>query len=192
MKSYLINLDRRVDRWNYVKEHLADHGIKVTRFSAIDTKPGWSGCKQSHLAVMELCKDEQYFIIFEDDVEMIESADYVAMAIEQLPRDWDALYLGASPKEPQVRYSDNLFRLKNAHVTHCIMWHNRPGGAVEYIKAHKDEIRKIDDYFATVIQPKFNCFVCYPMVMSQKQFSSDTCTRSDVSTILSNYNQFCK
>jgi hypothetical protein len=141
---------------------------------------------------MELCKDEEYFMILEDDVEVVEDLDYVSMAIEQLPKDWDCLYLGASPKEPQVRYSDNLFRLKNAHVTHCIMWHNRPGGAVEYILAHRDEIRKIDDFFANIVQPQFNCFVCYPMVMSQKQFQSDTCTRSDVSTILTNYTNFCK
>jgi GR25 family glycosyltransferase involved in LPS biosynthesis len=65
MKNYVINLDRRVERWQYVREHLADLGIKVIRFSAIDTKPGWVGCRESHLRILELCKDEEIFCIFE-------------------------------------------------------------------------------------------------------------------------------
>ena len=109
----------------------------------------------------------------------------------QLPSKWDCLYLGASPKEPQVRYSDNLFRLNNAHVTHAIIWHNRKDGAVDYILEHRNEINKIDDYFAKVIQPRFNCFVIYPMLCTQKQTKSDTCGRSDVSTIVNNYNRYC-
>ena len=191
MKAYVINLDRRVDRWAYVREHLAENGIKATRFSAIDKKPGWIGCRDSHLAVMELCQDTHYFVILEDDISVINDPNIVPKAIEQLPDDWDCLYFGASPKEPQERYSANLFRLKNAHVTHAIMWHNRPGGAVEYILNHKEDIRKIDDYIATIIQPKFNCFVTYPMVMTQIQTQSDTCARSDLSTILTNYQKYC-
>jgi hypothetical protein len=116
----------------------------------------------------------------------------VVRALIQLPDSWDCLYLGASPKEPQERYSENLFTLKNAHVTHAIVWNKRHNGAIEYILTHKSDIRKYDDYLATIIQPNFNCFVCFPLVASQKQFSSDTCTRSDVSTIDRNFNLYCR
>jgi len=191
MKNYVINLNRRVERWQYVKEHLADLGIKVIRFPAIDTKPGWVGCRESHLQILELCKDEEVFTIYEDDVKFVGGPDSIEPIMSQLPPDWDCLYLGASPKEPQERYSENLFRLKNAHVTHAIVWHNRKDGAVEYILSHKHHIRKWDDYLATVIQPMFNCFVVYPLVATQIQFQSDTCGRSDVSTIESNYNKYC-
>ena len=192
MKNYVINLNRRVERWQYVKEHLADLGIKVIRFPAIDTKPGWVGCRESHLQILELCKDEEVFTIYEDDVKFVGGPDSIEPIMSQLPPDWDCLYLGASPKEPQERYSENLFRLKNAHVTHAIVWHNRKDGAVEYILSHKHHIRKWDDYLATVIQPMFNCFVVYPLVVTQIQFQSDTCGRSDVSTIEKNYNLYCK
>lgn len=192
MKSYVINLDRRVERWQYVREHLASLGIRVIRFSAIDTKPGWAGCRESHLRIMELCKDEEVFTIYEDDVKFVGSPDSIEPIMSQLPPDWDCLYLGASPKEPQERYSDSLFRLKNAHVTHAIIWHNRKDGAIEYILSHKHHIRKWDDYLATVIQPMFNCFVVYPLVATQETIgNSDTCTRSDLTTIIKNYNEFC-
>lgn len=190
MLKYVINLDRRTDRLKHTEQEFSAEGLDFIRFSAFDTKPGWKGCRDSHIAIMELCKNEEKFAIFEDDVKFLMKLEGT-IGTEQLPTDWDCLYLGASPKEPQVRYSENLFRLKNAHVTHAIIWHNRKNGAVEYILSHRGDIRKYDDYLATVIQPMFNCFVIYPMVATQVQFQSDTCKRSDVSTILTNYNKYC-
>ena len=162
-----------------------------TRFPAVDTTPGWVGCRESHLQVLEMFKDCDGFAIYEDDVKFLTSLDYIYIAMGQLPDDWDMLYLGASPKEPQERYSDNLFKVKNAHVTHAIIWHPRVGGAIDYILEHRQEIRKIDDFFATTIQPKFNCFLTYPLICTQIQTKSDTCGRSDVSTIMNNYNRYC-
>jgi len=188
MKINVINLNRRSDKWAYMRTELERMSIRAIRFTAIDTKPGWIGCRESHLRLLEMNRNEDTFAIYEDDVKFLNDKwDFY----DELPEDWDCLYLGASPKESQERYSEHLFRLKNAHVTHAIIWHNRPGGAIEYILSHKADIRKWDDYLATVIQPMFNCFVTFPMVATQIQFQSDTCGRSDVSTILTNYNKHC-
>jgi len=188
-KAHVINLDRRKDRWDVVSKHLTEQRIDFVRFPAIDNK--WMGCRDSHLAIMEQCKNDDQFLILEDDVEFLHTNNLLLLSLFQLPSDWDALYFGASPKEPQKWYSDNLFKLKTAHVTHAILWHNRKGGAVEYILSHREEIKKIDDYIATVIQPKFNCFVTFPMLATQRQTKSDTCQNVNVSTILTNYNKFC-
>jgi GR25 family glycosyltransferase involved in LPS biosynthesis len=192
MVSYVISLDKRVERWYYVREHLHDMDIHPIRFAAIETKLGWQGCRDSHIAILSKMQEGDVYAIYEDDVMFLESWDAVLRSISQLPVGWDCLYLGASPKEPQVRFSDNLFRLKNAHVTHAIVWNYRHYGAVEYIMTHISDIKKWDVYLAEVIQPKFNCFVTYPLVATQKQFKSDTCTRSDVSQIEKNYNFYCK
>ena len=188
--TFVINLDRRPDRWVTVSKHLAEQGIAVTRFPAIDG--GWKGCRDSHLAVMEKCKDKDVFMILEDDVLFVQPTGIINIADTQLPEDWDCLYLGASPKEPQERYSENLYRIKNSHVTHAIIWNNRPDGAVDYILRHRAEIEKIDDYFVKEIQPIFNCFLTRPLVCIQTQTQSDTCKRSDVSTIGKNYQKYCK
>ena len=190
MTSYVINLDKRVERWYYVREHLAEVGIKPIRFSAIEAKPGWVGCRESHLRILSMTPPNDIVAIYEDDVKFLEPWESVLTSISQLPPLWDALYLGASPKEPQKRVDNNLFRLKNSHVAHAIIWNRREGGAVEYILSHQSDIRKIDDFYAHEVQPKFNCYVTYPICATQRQFQSDTCIRSDVSTIDKNYTKY--
>lgn len=192
MLSYVINLDRRVERWYYIREHLADLDIKPIRFPAIDNK--WKGCRDSHLAIIEKCfnmPDVTEFAIYEDDAKFLQPWSIVEEAMSQLPDSWDCLYLGASPQVPQERYSDNLFRLYGAWTTHAMIWHKRRGGAIEYILNHKSDIGKIDVFMSNIIQANFGVFVTYPMVATQVQFQSDTCHRSDVSTIEVNYKKFC-
>jgi GR25 family glycosyltransferase involved in LPS biosynthesis len=194
MKCYCVNRDDRPERWDDVQQEFKRIGLDgVIRFPAVIDPIGWKGCRDSHLAILELCKYEDGVMILEDDVVFTEGSSWIIKdALSQIPIDGgDCLYLGASPRQPQVRYSKNLFKLNEAYTTHAIIWHNRKGGAVEYILNHKDDISKVDNYFASVIQPKFNCFVTYPMVATQRQYQSDTCKRSDVSTILTNYNRFC-
>ena len=164
-------------------------------FSAIIDPVGYIGCTKSHLSIMEKCKKENVFIILEDDAEFLHpklNTDIVMrVAFSQLPTDWDALYLGASPQEPQERYSNNLFRLRNAKTTHSIFWHNHSGSALQYIMTHKTDIGKIDRYLYEVIQPKFNIFCVYPMLVTQKQSASNVSKRSDCATILKNYQKYC-
>lgn len=196
MKTFCINLSRRKDKWAYVQEEFKRIGLsQVIRFDAINKSPGWVGCRESHLEIMRMCKGDDQFIIFEDDVRFLfdkkQSLLTIALAVSELPADWDCLYLGASPRRLQVKYSDHLYKLNDAVCAHAIAWHNRKNGVVEFILSNASAIRKIDDYFATIIQPNFNCFAVYPMVVTQKQFDSDTCKRSDVSTIEKNYKQFC-
>lgn len=191
MKIYVINRADRPERLAHAYKEA--HGwLDFKTYPAIIATPGWIGCRDSHLDIMDKCSDESEFLILEDDFKVINDWDILYRAWLEAPAEWDAIYLGASPKVPQERYSDHLFRLKNAHVTHAILWHNRPEGAVEFILSHRHHIKKIDDYFATVIQDMFNIFVTYPMVATQVQFQSDTCKRSDVSTIEKNYNLYCR
>ena len=188
--SFVINLDRRPDRWIAVKEELENNGFSPYRVSAIDNK--WKGCRDSHLYVLESAFDLNSFFVFEDDVEFIGHVGAIRNAINQLPKDWDCLYLGASPQSSQERVSQNLFRISNSWCMHAIFWHNRIGGAIEYILKNRDKIGKIDVFMSTEIMPKFNCFLVYPIVCTQRETNtSDTCTKSDVSTIKRNYDKHC-
>jgi len=193
MVVHVINLDRRVDRWAVVREHLHDVGISPIRFTGIDKKPGWKGCRDSHLALFEKCKEDTVFMILEDDVQFLweDPMEWIYTSLDELPLEWDALFLGASPQEPQERYSEHLFELRNSFTTHAIIWRYRTEGAVEYILKHKEEINKIDVYFRDVIFPKFNCFLTWPLIATQRQTKSDCCTHSDLSTIKRNYNKYC-
>jgi len=191
MQSYIINRQDRPERLNHAREELSKQQLNARVFKAFITKPGWLGCRDSHLAVMEKCKEEDMFLILEDDILFL--GDFHTALDEvsgELPSDWDCLFLGASPQEPFERYSPHLFKMGKAWCAHAIVWHNRPNGAIEYILSHKSDINKIDVFFANEIFPKFNCFLIYPLLVTQVQFKSDTCTRSDVSTIAKNYSLY--
>jgi GR25 family glycosyltransferase involved in LPS biosynthesis len=195
MKTYVINRQDRPDRLHDVRIELENQGLNAHRFEAIIDKIGYKGCTKSHLAIMEQCQNNSQYLILEDDAEFLHPKTTTELilkgALEQLPSDWDALFLGCSPQEPQERYSNNLFRLRKAKTSHAILWHNRPNGAVQYILSHKHDIKKWDRYLYEVIMPKFQVYCTYPMLITQKQSASNVSKRSDCSTILKNFNKYC-
>jgi len=194
MVVHLINREDRPERLTHAREQLSKVGFNARLFPAIISDNGWAGCRDSHLAILEKCKTDPFHLIFEDDLEFVGDNFHAVIqeAIKEIDPLWDALYLGANPTKPQEQYSDHLYLLNGAWCTHAILWHNRVGGAVEYMLEHKDEILKIDAYISAVLMPKFNFFLTKPLLVTQHQFQSDTCKRSDVSKIIFNYQLYCK
>lgn len=191
MNSWVINLDKRVERWYYVREHLHEMGIKPTRFSAIEAKPGWQGCRDSHLRILSMTPPNDIVAIYEDDVKFLEPWESVLKSISQLPPLWDCLYLGASPQEPQKRIDANLFRIKNSLCMHAIIWNRRDGGAVDYILSQRDRIKKIDVFVSQEVMPRFNCYVTYPICATQTEGYSDIAKMATGSWIIEHsYNEF--
>lgn len=191
MVSYCINLDRRADKWAYVRTEFDRMGIRVNRFTAVNTKPGWKGCRDSHIAIMELCKGENMFTVYEDDVQFLTGLQTVTDSFNELP-DWDILSLGCSPQEPLTQYSPHLFKLdKTAWCMHAYMMNNN-NGLVDFVLENRDKIGKIDKWFSENVyaNPRFHCFLAYPLIVTQVQFQSDTCMRSDVSTISVQYDKY--
>jgi hypothetical protein len=131
--------------------------------------------------------------VLEDDVLFL--GDYhtaVEQAMSELPSNWDMLLLGASPQEPFQKYSEHLFKMGKAWCLHAVIYHTRYNGAVEYILSNKNQIKKIDVFYSDFVYPNFNCFTITPMLCTQSdKFNSDNCKRSDVSTLLTNFNKYC-
>jgi GR25 family glycosyltransferase involved in LPS biosynthesis len=142
MKTYCINLSDRPDKWEEVLPEFEKIGVNPIRYDAIRKSPGWEGCRDSHLKLLEQLKDEPLFMICEDDVMFQNNAGAVIeMAMDELPKKWDMLYLGATLNKPLDRYSDSLYRLKGGWTTHAIIYNNF--WVVDYILEKRNEIRKI-------------------------------------------------
>ena len=65
---YVINLDRRTDRWTELEQEWK--GIfNLTRVSAVEASPGWVGCALSHIKVCEDAKarGDPFVLVWEDD-----------------------------------------------------------------------------------------------------------------------------
>jgi hypothetical protein len=169
-EAFVINLDSREDRLQEFQKQDTPFPIPIVRFSAITGTPGSKGCLKSHV---EILKQEHKFpfIIFEDDCLMIEKWDIVEQSFEQLPEDWDMLYLGAHLRTSVSRYSKNLLRLRGGKTTHAIVYGSQQ--VVDFILNNIQENMVIDRFYMEQIQPKFNCFITYPMVATQRASHSD-------------------
>jgi hypothetical protein len=180
MKAYVINLDKRPERM--VSFNKNKFPFDVERVSAVETLDGGMGCNLSHLAILKHQK-EYPFAIFEDDCVMVEPWDLVNEAISQLPKEWDALWLGGTLDAPIERYSENLFRLKKCYCTHGIIYNSRVmveyilKGLPKFLETTKGK-KIIDLFYYEDVQEKFNCYITYPMVALQAEGYSDIMMRT--------------
>jgi len=171
MNTYCINLKQRKAKWNRVQLECEKLNLNVTRFEAIFDTYGHGGCFKSHIELLKQAKHEGVFMIIEDDILVLEPIEVLEKAIEQLPSDWDMLYLGAQLSKRLERYSDNLLRLSGALMTHAVIYNNQ-NGIADYIIENARGI--IDVYLRDNVHEQFDCFITYPMVCSQADGYSDT------------------
>lgn len=70
IKAFVINLDKRTDRWNTFQENFKDTGINIKRVDAIKHETGWMGCALSHIKAIKEAKTQGLasVLIMEDDV----------------------------------------------------------------------------------------------------------------------------
>lgn len=107
-KVFVINLDRRKDRWEETQKELQRVGIpieKVQRISAVPHPNGAVGCSLSHVTVMcNAIKDKlNNIMVLEDDVSFIESLEKVEEAINKAVArpDFKAILLAYTWPRPQ-------------------------------------------------------------------------------------------
>lgn len=95
-KVVYINLAKRQDRNEHMKKMTETFGDKVLRFDAIQETPGYLGCAQSHIRVLELAIQENWknVLILEDDAEW-NSLEKNYKRLQALStRHYDVLLLG--------------------------------------------------------------------------------------------------
>lgn len=106
----VINLPERVDRRRETEAELERVGIKHARFFAAkrpaDRGPfrtiGEHGCFLSHVAVLKEALKARNILVMEDDVMFARSLRQRAVALADLPDDWEMVYSGHS-QVPEVR-----------------------------------------------------------------------------------------
>jgi GR25 family glycosyltransferase involved in LPS biosynthesis len=103
-KVVVINLDRRIDRMAKLAPQLEALGITYERHSAVDgfarnISPIIAGT-MSHVEVMKKYSGQKVLILEDDALFVDDFNEKFTEVIQDLPKDWDVLYLGALvPKE---------------------------------------------------------------------------------------------
>ncbi len=174
MKAFVINLDSRPDRMKLFKENRFP--FEVTRVSGVVASCGEDGCTQSHLQVIA-SQHEFPFVVFEDDCMMIRPWSIVEKALSQLPNKWDALWLGATIRQPLVKYSTNLYKLRNAWCLHAVIYNSRE--MIDYILQNHNTPsgRNLDIFYHLQVMNAYRCFVTYPLCATQRNDYSDICKK---------------
>ena len=114
----LINLDRRTDRLEQFDKQAKELNIDYTRFAGIPSVDPITGCTLSHIAALSMCRQQRAFV-FEDDATFVEDFNaQFARAMENLPDDWDMIYLGAHllQKQPVNDYWVRSLECSSTHA----------------------------------------------------------------------------
>lgn len=184
-KIFVINLDKRSDRWSKVVENFKKINLSnYERFSAIETPNGWEGCKASHLSIIKKAKENGYknFLVFEDDFVLSEDFnDVLKKSLVDLPNDWDMFYLGGNLVKcsSKIPTSNNITKVNSVLTTHCYAMKNTIYDKVlneaPSIPPQRGFLRgqSIDVYYSEFICKNNNVYIINPMICTQGNDYSD-------------------
>ena len=184
-KIYCINLDRRKDRWAQAEEEFKKINCDVTRFPAIDgmllNKPvnkmnnAEFGCLMSHYKILEdiIKHDGNIFLIFEDDVVFKNNFNELfEKYYNQLPNDWDMVYISGNNLKELNKITDNIYKTQNTLALHS--YFIKKETAIELKKIIEDKLFSlpVDTLFVNY-QKKGNVYVFRPHLTKQRPGYSD-------------------
>jgi GR25 family glycosyltransferase involved in LPS biosynthesis len=179
---YVINLDKRPDRWQTIQKQLNLANItKAIRFPGIAKQPGWAGCYESHLAVLQKIRDigARNALILEDDAELY--SDWQLnwrLGKRQVKADWDMLYLGynldpVAVTEPPQFVTSNMLLLNDALTTHAYAVNQKClKELITYVESNIGSGIPIDVVYARHFG-HIKAYGIYPMLFHQAAGMSD-------------------
>jgi GR25 family glycosyltransferase involved in LPS biosynthesis len=131
-KIYIINLDKRTDRWEHVEKNVIPflpYPEKIQRFSAVDhthyntSSRRAAGCTYSHLKIWQESIDLGYssILVIEDDLVWIRPKEFIAELLETLCEVKANLCNLAYFNKSGLGHTSHphLFRCTNVQTTGC-------------------------------------------------------------------------
>lgn len=175
---YCLNLERNTQRWQDSQLQFHRVGLEtVERINCIESEENrYLSFNKSHYDTVKKGFDTgNPFAIFEDDVVFDPIWKHIEEAMNQLPNDWDALYLGANicgNWELPKRITAYLSRLPNAWMTHAIFYSNK-GAQVVLDNFDPNTFPVYDEWLRVNLMPQGNVYLLTPMNCYQRPGHSD-------------------
>ena len=174
VSAVVINLETRNDKKEYIKKQLKNRNIEYSFYQAIKHINPKRGCLESHINIIKAntananTSNISYLLIMEDDCKFIR--DFTAM--QQPPNDWDMIYLGGTVHRVLNKTHKGYARVQ-CWTTHGYIINMTNSKLVEEILKAETYEEEIDRYYLEKIHPKFNVYMCDPMIAIQKDGFSD-------------------
>jgi GR25 family glycosyltransferase involved in LPS biosynthesis len=142
-KVYVINLEKRPDKWDTVQLNFSETDLKLNRWNGVDGKNiseetiqkittpkcnmicsyGMIGCWLSHFGIWNniVKNNETNVLVLEDDAYPIDNFNNLIKKLwPQVPNDWDIIYLGCSGSCEKNRLITNFYTIttgqKNKYI----------------------------------------------------------------------------
>jgi len=162
-KCVLINLRKRRDRLEESLRLLSAQPWlpPVEVMPAIASPCGWRGCLQSHLQIYRRNIDHRHLLVFEDDIlPTPHLAHQLVRCLEELPADYDILFLGYQLPNAPTRYSRHLLKPRLVWRTHAYMVSRR--GMVKLLRADMSRTGISHGIGALSAAGRLACYCCHP------------------------------
>jgi predicted O-methyltransferase YrrM len=187
--AYCINLPRRPDRRRRAVAQFEAAGLaaRVAFFDAVDgsllrhpglISDGQAGCAMSHLALLRQASEQghAHVLVFEDDIELVpDFGRGFEAALARCPASYDLCYAGAICCRAWGNYlhpfDDLLARVGSVSGTHAYLINLAAYPEIE--AGMRDLQNVIDNWYASALQTRGNCYICTPYLAFQSSGYSD-------------------
>ena len=206
-KIVCINLLKREDRWNAIQLQFAMAGFNINdivKYDAIDGNPmnwvyvpsenpldyikpeswaGAAGCMASHVNIWKMAKEKGWknVLIVEDDCDFVhEVQERFTERINQVPLNWDLLYLGGIHETRGGLYipdkiSQHIVKAKRMITTTCYAIKDTCYDlAINTVLADEPWFHTaVDGYLGAYVQSECNTYAFQPPLAWQRASFSD-------------------
>ena len=179
-KAALISLRRRADRREESLRLLSAQAwlppLEVV--DAVAGPCGWRACLQSHLQVYRSNAHREAVLVFEDDVLPLPNlAAGLVRCLDQMPANFDILFLGYQLPNAPARYSRHLLRPRLVWRTHAYLITRR--GMLRLLRADLSRAGISHGIGALSMAGRLACYCCRPKLAGvRKGCGSDIRPRS--------------
>lgn len=177
-KIYVINLDRREDRWlesTFVNEELFSK-IPVERFSAVESTNPVDAIFESFVNCLEKgFQTEETIIVMEDDAYLAPGGfEKLRLAFDSLPSDWDCLIGNHYFFGEMNVLSDHLAKpVGEASTLNFAIFRNTILTKIKTNMHLRESVRLDIDHFITSDEVPINNYSVWPMVSREITSFSD-------------------
>jgi hypothetical protein len=172
-RTFVISLPNS-ERIAQTERELNDNGISITIWSGIKKDDGAEGLRLAFKELFYFCLEVGQYdnvVVFEDDADLFSDLFQanILKVLNDLPKDYHILKLGANLLCPVEKVTDNLNKIRMSYALHAAMYSRE---AMQLILKHIDESEPIDLIIAKRVEPLGKCYVSSKMLATQRPTKS--------------------